>query len=117
MNLDHEKHEIVTIVEDVRYWDLSADGKKMMVRKDEALYVLDAKAAKAGDLKESRVDLSGWTFTLDVREDLRQLFVDAWRLERDYFYDPNMHGVDWQGVRDKYLPLVVSSLSRLVRAP
>ncbi len=43
---------------------------------------------------------------MDVREDWRQLFIDAWRLERDYFYDPGMQGVDWVGVRDKYLPLV-----------
>jgi tricorn protease len=34
------------------------------------------------------------------------MFIDAWRMERDYFYDPDMHGVDWNGVRDKYLPLV-----------
>ena len=43
---------------------------------------------------------------MDVREDWRQLFIDAWRLERDYFYDPGMHGTDWDGIRDKYLPLV-----------
>jgi len=41
-----------------------------------------------------------------VRDDWRQIFVDAWRLERDYFYDPNMHGVDWDGTLRKYLPLV-----------
>jgi tricorn protease len=34
------------------------------------------------------------------------MFVEAWRLERDYFYDPAMHGVDWEKMRDKYLPLV-----------
>jgi tricorn protease len=41
-----------------------------------------------------------------VREDWRQIYVDAWRMERDYFYDPGMHGLDWEAVRDKYLPLV-----------
>jgi tricorn protease len=41
-----------------------------------------------------------------VREDFRQIYIDAWRLERDYFWDPNMHGVDWDAMRDKYLPLV-----------
>jgi tricorn protease len=58
------------------------------------------------NLGENRVDLGGWTFPIDVREDWRQIFVDAWRLERDWFYDPNMHGVDWEATRDKYLPLV-----------
>lgn len=34
------------------------------------------------------------------------MFTEAWRLERDYFYDPAMHGVDWDGVLEKYKPLV-----------
>ena len=34
------------------------------------------------------------------------MFLDAWRLERDYFYDTAMHQVDWPAMRDKYLPLV-----------
>ena len=40
------------------------------------------------------------------RDEFREAFVDAWRLHRDYFYDPNMHGVDWNAMRDKYAPLV-----------
>ena len=32
--------------------------------------------------------------------------MDAWRLERDYFYDPKLHGVDWKGLLEKHLPLV-----------
>ncbi len=34
------------------------------------------------------------------------MFAEAWRLERDYFYDRGMHGVDWPAMRAKYLPLV-----------
>ena len=40
------------------------------------------------------------------RAEFRELFLDAWRLERDYFYDRSMHGVDWPKIRDRYLPLV-----------
>lgn len=40
------------------------------------------------------------------------MFIEAWRLERDYFYDLNMHGVDWKAMRDKYLPLVDHVASR-----
>src|SRR6266513_4913081 len=40
------------------------------------------------------------------RAEFRELFLDAWRMERDFFYDRNMHGVDWPRVRDRYLPLV-----------
>ena len=52
------------------------------------------------------MDLSGWGFPIDVRQDWRQIFIDAWRLERDWFYDPNMHGVDYKATLNKYLPLV-----------
>jgi tricorn protease len=76
------------------------------MRKDNDLYVVEAGTKAPGELPKARVDLSGWSYSIDVREDWRQLFIDAWRLERDYFYDPNMHGVDWTRVRDKYLPLV-----------
>ncbi|GAG94804.1 unnamed protein product, partial [marine sediment metagenome] len=45
-------------------------------------------------------------------DDFRQLFIDAWRLERDYFYDPGMHGLDWDVVLNKYLSLVDRITSR-----
>lgn len=98
----------VKVMEDITSYEISADGKKMLVRKREDLYVMDAgtKAPAPADLGKSKVDLSGWTFPLDVREDWKQIFVDAWRMERDYFYDPNMHGVDWNAVLKKHLPLV-----------
>jgi len=105
LEIDDEDPEPVTVVEDVRQTELSANGRRLLVRVGDAFHVIDARASKA-DLSDTRVDLSGWAFPIDVREDWRQIYIDAWRLERDYFYDPGMHGVDWEGVRDKYLPLV-----------
>jgi tricorn protease len=98
--------EPVTLVEGASELEMSADGKKLLVRQRDNLHVIDARPQKPGDLADTRLDLSGWTFSMDVREDWRQMFVDAWRMERDYFYDPGMHGLDWEAVRDKYLPLV-----------
>jgi len=94
------------LVDDVASYELSLDGKKLLVRKKDDLYVFEAGSKAPSDLAKGKLDLSGWSFPLDVREDWRQIFVDAWRLERDYFYDPGMHGVDWQAVLDKHLPLV-----------
>ena len=104
--IENEKVKPKKIVEDVRSFEMSADGKKILVRKGDDLYVIDADAKEPSKLAEHKVDLDGWTFAINVREDWRQIFIDAWRMERDYFYDPGMHGVDWDGVRDKYLPLV-----------
>lgn len=94
------------MIKDIRSFDLSADGKKMLVRKGQNIYVVDAGTGAVNDLNDKQVDLRNWAFSMDVREDWRQLFKDAWRMERDYFYDPGMHGVDWDAMYEKYLPLV-----------
>jgi tricorn protease len=106
LEIDNEDPEPVTVVENARSYELSADGRKMLVRRGSDLFVLNARPQRANDLDDGKVDLAGWTFPIDVREDWRQIFVDAWRLERDYFYDPGMHGVDWDGALAKYMPLV-----------
>lgn len=97
-----------TLLEDARNFELSADGKKILVRKDNDLYVIDAGTAQPTQqtLAERRVDLSRWTFSVDPREEWRQMFLDAWRMERDYFYDRNLHNVDYQGLLERHRPFV-----------
>jgi len=98
-----------TFMEDVASYELSQDGKKLLVRKGSDYYVMDGAAkapSPAAELSKTQVLLKDWTFELDPREEWRQMFVEAWRLERDYFYDRAMHGLDWPSVRDRFLPLV-----------
>lgn len=45
-------------------------------------------------------------------EEWKQLFTEAWRLERDYFYDPNMHGVNWNKIKDQYGKILEGASSR-----
>lgn len=105
LKLDNEKPEPVVMAKDVSNYELSADGKKMLIRKNNNLYVVNAGTSEA-KLDDAKIDLKNWSFSIDVHEDWRQIFTDAWRMERDYFYDPNMHGVDWDAMYEKYLPLV-----------
>ncbi|MCB2229542.1 PDZ domain-containing protein [bacterium] len=98
--------EVKNLMDGVSSYELSADGKKLMVRKGNDTYVIDASSTAPSDLSKSQVNITGWTFSFDPRREWRQMFIDAWRLERDYFYDKNMHGVNWQKMRTKYLPLV-----------
>jgi tricorn protease len=97
-----------TFMEDVAGYELTVDGKKVMIRKGSDYYVVDAgaKAPAAAELGKSQVSLNDWTFDLDPRDEWRQMFMDAWRLERDYFYDRGMNGVDWPMMRQRFLPLV-----------
>ena len=95
-----------TLVEGVRSYELSANGEKLLLRKGSAFYVIAASSGANAKLDDAKVDLSGWTFAVNPKEEWRQMFVESWRLERDYFYDKGMHGVDWPGMLQKYLPLV-----------
>lgn len=103
-----KKHEFEAkaIVADIGSAEPSADGKQVLVRKGDSLFVIDAGSGPGADLSKAGVDLSGWQFSMTPREEWRQMFVEAWRLERDYFYDRKMHGVDWRAMLDKYMPMV-----------
>jgi tricorn protease len=110
--IGREKPEVKTVLADVKRYELSQEGKKLLVHKEDRLYVLDAAAEPASDLAKKAVDLSDWSLSVAPREEWRQMFAEAWRLERDYFYDRKMHGVDWKAVRKKYEPLVDRVASR-----
>lgn len=111
VKIDNEKPEVKTVAAGIRSYDLSQDGKKILVRKDSTFAIIDAAAAPA-ELDKSAVDLSGWSLSAVPAEDWKQFYVDGWRLLRDYFYARNMHGVDWPAMRAKYEPLVQRVRSR-----
>ena len=105
-SIARENVEVKTLVPDIKDYELSLDNKKLLVRKEDALYIVDAAVADKIDLDKKKVVLDGWALSVIPRQEWREMFTEAWRLERDYFYDRNMHGVDWKAVLDKYLPLV-----------
>jgi tricorn protease len=82
---------------------MTQNGKKLLVRKGRSFYMVPAGTGKAS-LKD-KIDMSGCKFALNPRDDWNQIYKDAWRMERDYFYDKNMHGVDWDAMYEKYLPI------------
>ncbi len=94
------------IAEGIQGYRLSGDGSRMAVRQRGSFYVVPANGGEVTLNDDVRVDLSGVRFSIIPREHWRQLFVDSWRLERDYFWDPDMSGIDWPAMREKYEPLV-----------
>ncbi len=109
--IDNKGDEPDAVMADVKAYELSLDRKKILIHKTDDFYVVDsdAKASGLSDAKvlaKAKLDLSHWTMSTTPRDEFRGFFLDAWRLERDYFYDRHMHGVDWPAMRDRYLPLV-----------
>ncbi|MCA9922064.1 MAG: PDZ domain-containing protein, partial [Anaerolineales bacterium] len=106
LEIKNKKIETQTLTHNTNGYSLSANGEKLLVRQNNSFFTFDAtgKTPKADEKK--RLKLSQWMFEVDSRQEWRQMFVDAWRLERDYFYDRNLHGIDWQGLFERHLPLV-----------
>ncbi|MDA0214904.1 MAG: PDZ domain-containing protein [Planctomycetota bacterium] len=87
---------------------ISADGKKILVPEGANARIVDASAggtSKPVVTKPMRVEI-------DPRTEWRQMVGDAWLIFRDFFYDPNMHRVDWPAIRARYIALVDDANSR-----
>ena len=106
LEIKNENIEAKTVMADIAGYELSQDGKKLLLRKPSAFFIVDAAPAPASDMDKKSVPTNGIALSVIPRVQFRQMFTEAWRLMRDYYYDPNMHNVDWRGMLDKYLPLV-----------
>ena len=106
---DFKEKEEKTIIDNVREYMLSADRKKMLVAVNGGLAIIDVKPDQKA---EKMLRLEEMETTIHPREEWRQIFNEAWRFERDFFYDKNMHGVDWQAVKDYYGGLLEDASTR-----
>ncbi len=101
-----ERDDPETLLKGVTDYRLSANGERLMVESGGGYALMDAKTEGELDFKDSKLDLSGMQVLVDPAVEWRQIYVDGWRILRDWFYDPGMHGMDWPAIRDKYEPLV-----------
>lgn len=82
------------------YFDITFDGKKMLVMQRNKYSMIDLPSAKIN--VEKNIDLSDLKIRVDNRQEWKQIYDEAWRQMRDFFYVPNMHGLDWKAMHDKY---------------
>lgn len=89
---------------------LSADGSKLLLRRGKKFAIVEAKAE--ADAAKGELDLAHMELRIEPQREWRQMFVDAWRIMRDWFYDPGMHGQDWNAIRAAYEPLAAAAQTR-----
>jgi tricorn protease len=106
---DLKKREEKSIILDVEGVKLTADGKMILVSiKGKYGIIKPAEKQKV----EKPVPTGDLVMALVPREEWRQIFLDTWRRYRDFFYDPEMHGVDWNGMKVQYGALIEDARSR-----
>ena len=99
--LDKEKE---TELGEVDGYEISADGKKMLVALGKSYSIVDLPTGKL-DLGE-KLDLSDMHVVLDRAAEWNQMFHECWRQMRDFLYDPSLHRVDWPLMRKRYEALL-----------
>lgn len=118
VRFDLKKREQETLAEQVEGFGLSADGKRILYMGKDVYGIVDAGKFEVG---KDKLPIESISVRIEPRAEWAQMFHEAWRINRDYFYTPTMHGADWPALREKYarfLPDVPTrgDLNWLIRA-
>lgn len=105
-DLKERKEEI--ILDGIQDYVVARDGKHLLYRSEDTFGIIEIAAGKK--VGDGVLKLDGLKAWIHPREEWKQIFTETWRIERDYFYDPGMHGVNWKAIYARYgvmLPYVV----------
>ena len=94
-----------TVLGDVNNYQITFDGKKMLVKIKKDYAIIDLPKDKI-ETKDHELKLQGLDMQLDRHAEWNQIYFECWRQMRDFFFSPNMNGIDWKAMRDKYAALV-----------
>ncbi len=109
MYYDIEQREEETIMSGVNGVTMTADGKSLLVNSRGSYGII---RAAPGQKIDDAIPTDGLVMDYVPRDEWRQIFTDTWRRYRDFFYDPNMHQVDWDGLRSRYGALIEDARTR-----
>ncbi|MFU8829190.1 MAG: S41 family peptidase, partial [Phycisphaerales bacterium] len=97
------------VVAGVAGFSMSGDGKKLAVASPSGFAVINA---STGQSLAKTVNTSSMKATINPREEWAQILRDAWRIQRIFFYDENLHGVDWEAVHERYAAMLPDCTTR-----
>jgi tricorn protease len=106
---DLTEREEKPVLEDAGGFEVTVDGKKMLVVLQNRYAILDIKTPQKFEKPIATGDMEA---PVDPRAEWKQMFEDVYRFQRDYFYDAGMHGVDWAGMRARYGKLLADAVTR-----
>jgi tricorn protease len=106
-----ERRESV-LTDRIREFHLSANQEQLIIRKDGDIYTTSIDKAFASKALGERLNLGSLVYTVDLQKEWNQIFNDAWRWYRDFFYDANFHGRDWKAMGEHYRAYIPHLSSR-----
>ncbi|MDX2218227.1 MAG: PDZ domain-containing protein [Burkholderiales bacterium] len=102
---DFKDRKTETLLPEVDAFQVSFDGKKVLWRSKDT-WAIGPAGGKTIPPTEGRLKIDAVEVKVDPRAEWTQIFHEAWRINRDYFYDPAMHGANWPALRQKYAALL-----------
>ncbi len=110
---DIAKRKDSVVIEGIDGFTLSADGTRVLVKQKTEYSIIDATADGAKDPeKKKTLALDTLQTRIEPRHEWAEMFDNAWRLERDFFYSTEMNGVNWRAAHDAYAKLLPQAGSR-----
>lgn len=106
---DIEDRKEKNISDNIDNYKLSANGEKILVKRGNSYAVIKPSENQKLD---KPIRLNEMEMNVDPALEWKEIFTDAWRIERDYFYDPNMHGVNWNLVKERYQNMLKDAVTR-----
>ncbi len=94
-----------TVLGDVNDYQITFDGKRMLVKIKKDYAIIDVPKDKI-ETKDHEMKIEGLDMQLDRHAEWKQIYFEAWRQMRDFFFSPTMNGIDWKAMRDKYAALL-----------
>ncbi len=106
---DIEDREVKTIISNASGFEIAANGEKIAVSSRGKVAIV---SIAEGQKMDKSVDMSNASVTISPMNEWKQIFKESWRLQRDYFYDEDMHGLDWESVGKQYEKLIEQCVTR-----
>jgi tricorn protease len=108
-----DKRKAEQVLSDIDGFLVSADNSKALISQHNSLSIISTDELKPGDGGTGKsLNLSNLTLTIDPRAEWRQIFNETWRIERDFLYDPNTHGLSIPKIKARYAPFLDGLASR-----